>query len=836
MKRADLLARNRAQLDFYNEVRSSLESATKSPLVNRWGVRTAKCAAYRKKRRLWKTAIVIAIFVLVTSFVLAYKLFRTSGGRGPRLRRDLHGCEEGKRCWSAGRKLLSDSNESSYYPEEVFTEDQLKEGAIALHIIGVAYMFLGLALVCDEFFVPALHIISRILNISDDVAGATFMAAGGSAPELFTSIIGVFIATSNVGFGTIVGSAVFNVLFVIGMCVVFSKTVLRLTWWPLLRDCCFYIVALALLITFFENDRIEWWESLVLFIVYILYVCFMYFNGKVEKWVKSKLNDSRRTSTITPITAFKLQEDCNDSLNGSFRHGPIKLLIHALDPVSPDPIDAKIKFYTKRFAPSLTPIDTDSVAVNTNAVDTVDTVVVLDDKKHSGVTAILKKAVTEDMSKIRNNFKKQDRVENSIDSFKHLRSPVHNESADPYDRPLNLPLGDLDSTTMTTVTNSTCDGSSNGDSGKEALVNDIDTNHLSPPTTRNQRSSTTTVDSFVTAGKSQISVRSCPYTVDTSEQAPGKRPQSEMEWQRDVFNHTEDPPHPFTPTSNEKKVPNIKTIVQAKRMFSRSADGTPRLALPGSRPASRIGSLYHRGLRPDFSVEKEEVTHATDDEADNVNTPPDEDEDEPPLDMSWPGTMGARIFYVIKFPLLAFMCITLPDVRRPKLWKLFPITFLLSIIWIAGLTFLMVWWTETIGNTIGIPIEVMGLTFLAAGTSVPDLITSVVVARQGFGDMAVSSSIGSNIFDVTVGLPVPWLIKSLITSMEPVIVESQGLFCSTFMLFCMLICVVATIAANRWMMSKSLGIVMFSLYLIFLCITLLMLYPETNPYIPCYLD
>ena len=45
----------------------------------------------------------------------------------------------------------------------------------------------------------------------------------------------------------------------------------------------------------------------------------------------------------------------------------------------------------------------------------------------------------------------------------------------------------------------------------------------------------------------------------------------------------------------------------------------------------------------------------------------------------------------------------------------------------------------------------MGLTFLAAGTSIPDLITSVLVAKQGLGDMAVSSSIGSNIFDITVG-------------------------------------------------------------------------------------
>ncbi|CAE7346526.1 Slc24a1, partial [Symbiodinium sp. KB8] len=68
---------------------------------------------------------------------------------------------------------------------------------------------------------------------------ATFMAAGGSAPELFTSFIGVFISVSNVGFGTIVGSAVFNVLFVIGMCAIFSREVLALTWWPLFRDSTF---------------------------------------------------------------------------------------------------------------------------------------------------------------------------------------------------------------------------------------------------------------------------------------------------------------------------------------------------------------------------------------------------------------------------------------------------------------------------------------------------------------------------------------------------------------------------------------------------------------------
>ena len=79
-------------------------------------------------------------------------------------------------------------------------------------------MFLALAIVCDDYFVPVLEYLIETLEIPDDVAGATFMAAGGSAPELFTSVMGVFVAKSNVGIGTIVGSAVFNILLATYVC------------------------------------------------------------------------------------------------------------------------------------------------------------------------------------------------------------------------------------------------------------------------------------------------------------------------------------------------------------------------------------------------------------------------------------------------------------------------------------------------------------------------------------------------------------------------------------------------------------------------------------------
>ena len=52
------------------------------------------------------------------------------------------------------------------------------------------------------------------LGLSPDVAGATFMAAGSSAPELATSTIGLFVTKDDIGVSGVVGSAVFNITLV----------------------------------------------------------------------------------------------------------------------------------------------------------------------------------------------------------------------------------------------------------------------------------------------------------------------------------------------------------------------------------------------------------------------------------------------------------------------------------------------------------------------------------------------------------------------------------------------------------------------------------------------
>lgn len=163
------------------------------------------------------------------------------------------------------------------------------------------------------------------------------------------------------------------------------------------------------------------------------------------------------------------------------------------------------------------------------------------------------------------------------------------------------------------------------------------------------------------------------------------------------------------------------------------------------------------------------------------------------------------------------MYCTMPDVRRPgnDTFKMAILEFCCSLMWIAFLSLCLYDWLVVVCNTVGIPPEVAAVTVLAGGTSIPDLLSSYVVAKGGKGDMAVSSSIGSNIFDVTVGLPLPWLAFTLING-ERVIVGSSSLFSSILILILMLTGVIVTVRVCKWKMSKPLGCVMMCLYVIFI--------------------
>jgi len=110
------------------------------------------------------------------------------------------------------------------------------------------------------------------------------------------------------------------------------------------------------------------------------------------------------------------------------------------------------------------------------------------------------------------------------------------------------------------------------------------------------------------------------------------------------------------------------------------------------------------------------------------------------VDLAWPsdGGIRAKATYVVILPIMLCLALTIPDCRRAKCKPFFAVTFVMSIVWVFLFSYFMVGWAEIFGYVCFIPDVVMGLTILAAGTSVPDLLTSVIVARDGKGDMAVT--------------------------------------------------------------------------------------------------
>merc|ERR1711994_1042320 len=196
----------------------------------------------------------------------------------------------------------------------------------------------------------------------------------------------------------------------------------------------------------------------------------------------------------------------------------------------------------------------------------------------------------------------------------------------------------------------------------------------------------------------------------------------------------------------------------------------------------------------------------------------DEKEEEEGISLAFPEGWRGRFFYVITAPLMFSLYFTVPDVRKKRWRSYYPLAFITSIMWLGVYSTLMVWWATVIGNMAGIPDAIMGLTILAAGTSVPDLLTSIIVAKAGNGDMAVSSSIGSNILDILVGLPLPWFFATA-TSFQgyhlKIAVGSDSVTISILILFAMIAAVLLIIYCSKWRMTKTLGYSMFVLYFLF---------------------
>jgi len=547
-------------------------------------------------------------------------------------------------------RLLQDDAEWMYPDDPILEEkgDPIYSEAdhkwlIIVHIFLMGYMILGLNTVCDIYFTGALDVMVDRWNVKPDVAGATFMAAGGSAPELFTSLIGAVVSQSDVGFGTIVGSAVFNVLFVIGMCGWSATTPIDLTWWPLFRDCTYYIFGLSLLAGFARSgNEIEWWEAMLLFFGYIFYCILMYFNEYFEVLVKG-----------TPVQATKDEGE----------DGPGSHVIQITD------------------------CEDEQAGARAGSKDPT-----------------LKQA-------------------RSIEAVPG--PPEHHI-------------------------------------GRTENSQDVMTSQLS----------NTQISSTPRDHKHHI-----------------RKPYFDRE-------HSHSPHHPNHPEHPADGKPD--------------GDGTTSKTSNAMKTPGDVEDGEDKVAAESAEVAKNDAM-----EEDEMSDDPDDIEEM----MTAPEERMEYIMWIFKLPIYAPLYYLTPKPTE----RCFIATFFCSLLWIAGFSFFLVWWIEILCSMVKIDSIVAGLTVLAASTSIPDLVSSMAVARAGEGDMAVSSSIGSNIFDIMVGLPIPWMIKILIVEGDPketVKIQSKYIVLYVLLLLFMVLCVILSIHLLKWKLTRALGVCMAALYVLFLTIAL----------------
>uniref|UniRef100_A0A6U9BJK6 Sodium/calcium exchanger membrane region domain-containing protein n=1 Tax=Zooxanthella nutricula TaxID=1333877 RepID=A0A6U9BJK6_9DINO len=552
---------------------------------------------------------------------------------------------------ASARRLISD-----VYPDDgiltkvggTYSEDPQK-WLVVLHCIGIGYMLLGLNTVCDVYFTGALEVMVDKWEVQPDVAGATFMAAGGSAPELFTSLIGATVE-SDVGFSTIVGSAVFNVLFVIGLCGWFGpQSGAELSWWPLFRDCSYYVFGLLILAIFSFDGSIVLYEALILFALYIVYCIIMYFNPRLERVAKAKVDNMRKRRVVADI---------------------------------------------KKVHPAGEPAELPVVGAE------------------GGADNALRKA-----------------GDGGADTV----------SAPPESTPEATP-----------EVTATLDSS--GPSPQEGEVSDA------PP--------------------------SCKIEVPSA------------------AGDAEDPPKAQVPSAG---------------------DGGGDAGADSEKPAEAPTKEETGKEDGKATAEKEDKEEKEEEGKDGDDD--DEDDEEWDEFIQMPAGAMDKVFWALKMPVFGPLYML---TMRPNSEKWFLVTFVQSLVWIAGFSFLLVWWVEILGDIIFAgncsASIVMGFTILAAGTSIPDAVSSVAVAKKGQADMAVSSSIGSNIFDILVGLPIPWSVKIILSlangTSSTVKISSPFIFFYVVLLLIMVCLTVGSIHSIGWILNRKLGLMMATLYAIFLAAAL----------------
>jgi cation:H+ antiporter len=143
--------------------------------------------------------------------------------------------------------------------------------SIALVILGIFLLVYG-----SRWLVSGAVEIAQLLGVSELIIGLTIVALGTSLPEITTSLIATLRGQRDMAIGNVVGSNIFNILAVLGLCSIAAPGGIGVPTAALRFDIPIMItVALACLPMFFTGNVIARWEGALFFGYYLAYTAFL---------------------------------------------------------------------------------------------------------------------------------------------------------------------------------------------------------------------------------------------------------------------------------------------------------------------------------------------------------------------------------------------------------------------------------------------------------------------------------------------------------------------------------------------------------------------------------
>ena len=135
-------------------------------------------------------------------------------------------------------------------------------------LVGIVGIVLG-----GQFVVDSATDIAKTLGIAENVIALSIIAIGTSLPELVTSVIATKKGEIDIAIGNVIGSNIFNILFILGITSVISP--LSLNFNTFMDIIFMFISSLMVFIMLHKNNRIGWTKGASMLAMYVLYMSYI---------------------------------------------------------------------------------------------------------------------------------------------------------------------------------------------------------------------------------------------------------------------------------------------------------------------------------------------------------------------------------------------------------------------------------------------------------------------------------------------------------------------------------------------------------------------------------